>query len=508
MGLYSKRGSRQFGFLAAWVVLAAIAPGMAQAAPVNDGFNGGTKLFGADVAIAGSTVGAGKQAGEPNHAGNGGGHSIWYRWAPPSDDTDRVDTCDSGFDTLLAVYTGSAVDALTPVAANDDGAECGPQSQVVISGDRRHHLPDRRRRQERRHRQLWARPAQNARQRQFRRGEGVCPTPRTPTPPTTSLADQADRRAQPRRQRRRALDLVPLDAVASGPSLDRPPAARDFDTLLAVYTGTSVNALTPVAANDDGAGCGPQSKVTFYGDRRHHLPDRGRWQRRGRRQRQAQHARLADKRQLRRCDDLRTAPPSFESTNNVLAARRPASPITPATPAGTRSGIASTASGIWGLDVDTCGCDFDTLLAVYRFSMSPEVRSSIRWNRWKQRRWLRLEVCSLVCCPAVRPGRPNRIQPSTTSPSTARTGRRGTWRSGCGPPGERRFRRSAPIEVGATAAGYNTAPCKEAASQLTRATPGRSSVWYRWTAPFSGPVALDTCGSDFDTLLAVYTGTA
>lgn len=33
-----------------------------------------------------------------------------------------------------------------------------------------------------------------------------------------------------------------------------------------------------------------------------------------------------------------------------------------------------------------------------------------------------------------------------------------------------------------------------------------SSIWFRWKAPFTGPVILDTYGSDFDTVLAVYTG--
>jgi len=32
------------------------------------------------------------------------------------------------------------------------------------------------------------------------------------------------------------------------------------------------------------------------------------------------------------------------------------------------------------------------------------------------------------------------------------------------------------------------------------------TVWYRWTAPFTGQVRIDTCASDFDTVLGVYTG--
>ena len=37
---------------------------------------------------------------------------------------------------------------------------------------------------------------------------------------------------------------------------------------------------------------------------------------------------------------------------------------------------------------------------------------------------------------------------------------------------------------------------------------GGKSIWYNWTAPASGSVTFDTIGSDFDTLLAAYTGAA
>lgn len=37
---------------------------------------------------------------------------------------------------------------------------------------------------------------------------------------------------------------------------------------------------------------------------------------------------------------------------------------------------------------------------------------------------------------------------------------------------------------------------------------GRASIWYRWTAPASGTLSVNTQGSSFDTLLASYTGTA
>jgi hypothetical protein len=36
---------------------------------------------------------------------------------------------------------------------------------------------------------------------------------------------------------------------------------------------------------------------------------------------------------------------------------------------------------------------------------------------------------------------------------------------------------------------------------------GRTSVWWQWVAPFTGPVTFDTIGSTFDTMLGIYRGT-
>ena len=36
---------------------------------------------------------------------------------------------------------------------------------------------------------------------------------------------------------------------------------------------------------------------------------------------------------------------------------------------------------------------------------------------------------------------------------------------------------------------------------------GGASIWYRWLAPFSGYVTFNTDGSDFNTVMGVYTGT-
>lgn len=98
----------------------------------NDPFASPTGLTGSPVTRTGDTnVGATKEAGEPNHAGFAGGHSVWYSWTPASAGSTTIDTCGSPFDTLLGVYTGSAVSGLTTIASNDDS--CGTGSRVTIN---------------------------------------------------------------------------------------------------------------------------------------------------------------------------------------------------------------------------------------------------------------------------------------------------------------------------------------------------------------------------------------
>jgi subtilisin family serine protease len=89
--------------------------------PVNDAFVKAITLSGASGAANGSSVHATKEAGEPNHAGNAGGASIWYAVTPTASGTATFDTLGSTFDTLLGVYTGGSVNApLTTIASNDD----------------------------------------------------------------------------------------------------------------------------------------------------------------------------------------------------------------------------------------------------------------------------------------------------------------------------------------------------------------------------------------------------
>lgn len=101
--------------------------------PANDNFANAQVISGSSGTTTGSNVGATKESGEPNHAGNAGGASVWYRWTAPSSGTATIDTIGSNFDTLLAVYTGSAVNSLTLIASNDDIGGGNVQSRVTFT---------------------------------------------------------------------------------------------------------------------------------------------------------------------------------------------------------------------------------------------------------------------------------------------------------------------------------------------------------------------------------------
>ncbi len=96
--------------------------------PANDDFSAAFTLSGASDSDSRTNFDATFETGEPSHAGSGPTRSVWWDWIAPGSGATSVDTCGSGFDTLLGVYTGAAVDSLSEVASNNDS--CGLQSKV------------------------------------------------------------------------------------------------------------------------------------------------------------------------------------------------------------------------------------------------------------------------------------------------------------------------------------------------------------------------------------------
>ena len=98
--------------------------------PPNDDFANRITLTGPNFTASGSNTNATKQPQEPNHAGVADGKSVWWSWMAPDDGEVEITTDGSDFDTVLAIYVGSSVSALTVVASNDDRSQRLVSSRV------------------------------------------------------------------------------------------------------------------------------------------------------------------------------------------------------------------------------------------------------------------------------------------------------------------------------------------------------------------------------------------
>lgn len=102
------------------------------ARPGNDAFANRTTFSGNSGSTSSVTLLSTKESGEPNHAGNSGGKSVWWKWTAPAAGQFSLDTHGSSFDTLLAVYTGNSVSALTTIASNDNDGTAGGTSSLLL----------------------------------------------------------------------------------------------------------------------------------------------------------------------------------------------------------------------------------------------------------------------------------------------------------------------------------------------------------------------------------------
>jgi hypothetical protein len=95
-------------------------PGGIATPPPNDLFTNAAATLGFGGVYHASNRGFTREPLEPSHAGGSGQRSAWWRWTAPISGPTVINTVDSSFDTLLAVYTGNSVSTLRQVAENDD----------------------------------------------------------------------------------------------------------------------------------------------------------------------------------------------------------------------------------------------------------------------------------------------------------------------------------------------------------------------------------------------------
>jgi hypothetical protein len=108
--------------------------GTSLSGPSNDNFTSASAVSGTTWKVSGSNFNATRETDEPNHGGTTSGYaSVWFQWTPTTSGSYTLTTSGSGFDTLLGVYTGTEINALTLVGANNNSAAGVTWSKIRFS---------------------------------------------------------------------------------------------------------------------------------------------------------------------------------------------------------------------------------------------------------------------------------------------------------------------------------------------------------------------------------------
>jgi hypothetical protein len=97
------------------------------APPANDDFANRELLAGSlPIEVARSNVGATKESEEFLGTFFAAGHSVWFEWEATSDGWVTVGSCEADFPSVVGVFTGTAVNALTSVTSGNrsEGPNC------------------------------------------------------------------------------------------------------------------------------------------------------------------------------------------------------------------------------------------------------------------------------------------------------------------------------------------------------------------------------------------------
>ena len=110
--------------------------------PDNDSFATRTPLFGSSPGTTARNTGATFEPGEPDPSFQGE-KSVWWTWTAPTNGSVTITTAGSSFDTILTVFTGSALTNLVLVAFNDTetntsivnfNVSAGTAYQIAVDG--------------------------------------------------------------------------------------------------------------------------------------------------------------------------------------------------------------------------------------------------------------------------------------------------------------------------------------------------------------------------------------
>ncbi|HEU5106357.1 MAG TPA: hypothetical protein VFU11_11010 [Solirubrobacterales bacterium] len=493
-------------------------------APENDAFADATLLSESPSSVSGTNLEASKESGEPSHAGDAGGHSVWFSWTPPSDGPVSVTAlggCFGGFQPLVGVYTGSSVDALTPVASNASpfAPDCffseQPQAEweavagttywIAVDGKEggagTFTL------------QLAGPPANDA----FAEAQVVAAAMPQNVFSTTKLASKES--GEPDHAGDPGGHSVWFNWT---PSASEPvriftcTTSSRLDAVLAVYTGSQLDSLTEVAANDETSapfgpgGCrGSDSAVAFeaVAGTTYRIAVDGA---------NGSSGRFELRLEGRPANDAFDSPrfiaatlPAFASqVTNERATKQSGEPDHAGAPGGQSVWFEWTAPTSGRVRIATCspeGIDLDTVLAVYTGSSLGGL-TQVAANDDGPRSWCRSSNSELGL--DVVNGVTYKIAVDSKGDA------QGRFSLSIEAPAENddfADPRVLPDSLNISIGHSNSLATKEAGEPDHAAQPGGASVWFSWTAPSSGPVSISACPyfeEAPDTLLAVYTGSS
>ncbi len=415
----------------------------------NDNFADGQVISGNAGSVNGTTTGATKETGEPNHGNNAGGKSIWYYWTAPTGGTATLDTVGSSFDTLLGIYTGNAVGALTLVAGNDDISDGTVQSQVsvaVVGGTVYRIAVDG-----------------------FGGSSGTTVLNWALVPFAPAITGVVP-----------GSGPVGASVVISGANFSGATAVR-FNGLAAGFAINSPGQIT--ATVPAGATSGPVSVTTPGGV-----------------------ATSAGNFIVTGVNDNFANAQGITGNNGSvngsnLTATKEAGEPDHAGNAGGKSIWYAWTSPVTGLaTIDTVGSSFDTLLGVYTgnslATLVPIASNDDIVAGVNQQSRVSFQVAAGTVYHIAVDGY-NQTSPESGSVVL-------NWQITLG---NDSFAQGQVISGSSGSVNGSTlGATKEAGEPAHAGNDGGSSIWYFWTAPSANPVTLDTLGSGFDTLLAVYTG--
>ena len=133
------------GWVGLGLVGVLVAAGLARGAD-NDSFDSAVVIQGLSAQVAGNNIGCSAEATEPAHYPDCPvTNSMWWTWKPEAAVHVTIHTLGSGFDTVLAVYTGATLGDLVCVASGDEwgmrteslvtfDAEAGMEYRIAVDG--------------------------------------------------------------------------------------------------------------------------------------------------------------------------------------------------------------------------------------------------------------------------------------------------------------------------------------------------------------------------------------